>query len=488
MSHADHRSFASLSDATQSPYDLIIIGGGPGGYVAAIRAAQLGLKTALVEDQHLGGICLNWGCIPTKALLKSASVYDSLHHVQDYGVHTDNIRAQVKDMVQRSRDVSARLQQGVQGLLKHHNIDVFQARGSLEPLTSGQGHGVRLDVQHTESEPRWIHAQRVIIATGARARTLFQDVPGIWTARQAMLPDEIPARLLIIGAGAIGVEFASFYRMLGTHVTLVESAPRLLPHEDADIASIMQQELSKQGIDWHSHALVSGVSVQEKSGYEAQWRNTETDKIHHWHGDRVLIAIGVVGNTEGLGLEHTAVVVQNGHIVTHTAGMTDELGVYAIGDVAGAPWLAHKASHEGVICVEHIAGHNHSHQLDISSIPGCIYSVPQVASIGMTENKALASGHRIKTGKFPFSANGQAIAYGHTTGMVKVIFDQDTGELLGAHMIGHGVSEMIQGLAVAKTLQATEEDLKRVIFPHPTMSEAIHEAILDADKMALHRI
>ncbi|MBM3631623.1 MAG: dihydrolipoyl dehydrogenase [Alphaproteobacteria bacterium] len=522
----------------KDPFDVIVIGGGPGGYVAAIRAAQLGLKTALVEGKHLGGVCLNWGCIPTKALLKSASMLASASYMESFGLTlpSGDIGIDLGVMVRRSRQLANTLQLGIKGLLAKNGVSVFSAWASFEPLSavpngpsapqilasSSVSNGphpttdslavskdswgqtlvnsahpakVRTDKSHktvvhtlrltnTHQEIGHLFGKNIVIATGARARTLFPDDLGIWSASQAMTPEKRPESILIIGAGAIGIEFASFYRTLGTDVTVVEQSDTILPIEDAEIVAIASQSFIQQGIILETGCTVNHVVKNQDDSYTAIIKNLKTGVEKSWTGERVLVAIGVIGNTEHLGLDHTAVRTEKGHIVTHAHHTTDELGVYAIGDVAGAPWLAHKASHEGVACIEYIAGLN-PQPSDPSLIPGCTYSMPQIASIGLTERAAAAQG-AIKVGRFPFAANGQAMAYGESTGLVKVIFDEQTGELLGAHMVGAGVSELIQGFVIAKTMQATEADLQRVIFPHPTFSEMMHEAVLDADHMGLH--
>jgi dihydrolipoamide dehydrogenase len=516
----------------KEPFDVIIIGGGPGGYVAAIRAAQLGLKTALIEGKHLGGVCLNWGCIPTKALLKSASMLASACHMESFGLRLPpgDIGIDLDVMVQRSRQLASTLQSGIKGLLAKNAVSVFSAWGSFESISarvnidpiasSHRPHGSEpiadsalgslgkthcktsdaftgiptntprrpdlhtLRLTNENQEIGHLFGKNIVIATGARARTLFPDELGVWSATQAMIPEKRPESILIIGAGAIGIEFASFYRTLGTDVTVVEQSPTILPIEDEEIVAIAAKSFIKQGITLETGSTVNHVVKNLDESYTATIKNLKTGGEKTWTGERVLVAIGVIGNTEHLGLDHTAVRTEKGHIVTHAHHTTDELGVYAIGDVAGAPWLAHKASHEGIACIEYIAGLK-PHTSDSSLIPGCTYSMPQIASIGLTERAAAAQG-AIKVGRFPFSANGQAMAYGESTGLVKVIFDEKTGELLGAHMVGAGVSELIQGFVIAKTMQATEADLQRVIFPHPTFSEMMHEAVLDADHMGLH--
>lgn len=462
-------------------YDVIIIGGGPGGYVAAIRACQLGLRTALIEEKHWGGVCLHWGCIPTKALLKSSSFFHAAHTLGQFGVSVENIVAEITTMVQRSRAVSHQLSQGLQGLLQKNGMDLFQARGQIQKR-SGPDYKILLSNQQTLQSPN------IILATGARPRSIFSPDLGLWSYREAMMPEKIPTSLLIVGAGAIGIEFASFYSALGTKVTVVEQAKTILALEDEEIRDLAYKSFVKEGIHFHLSCTIERVekiSHGSASGSFAVKIRSKEGKIEDWQGEKVLLAIGVIGNTENLGLEHTKVRVKDGHIVVHGTGQTEEQGMYAIGDVAGPPWLAHKASHEGVICVESIAGRP-SHPLDPMQIPGCVYSAPQIASIGLTEHQAKEKGIPIRVGRSPFVANGQALAQGETTGLVKVLFHETTGELLGAHMVGYNVSELIQGFSIAKALEATDEALQRVIFPHPTLSEVMHEAILDACGQSIH--
>ena len=466
-----------------STFDIIVIGGGPGGYVAAIRAAQIGKKVALVEATHLGGICLNWGCIPTKALLKSSHLMQIAKTMPDFGVSVRDVQANMEAMVQRSRAIAAQLQKGVETLLKSNNVTIFHAFGSLTGQKKEGRHLVSLSKDNKMLDP--IDGKNIILSTGARSRTLFSDVEGIWSSREAMTQSTTPRSLLVIGAGAIGVEFASFFHALGTQVTLVEQSDRILPAEDEEISALAFKEFSRQGMTLLTRHTAATVKKDAQGCYKVDLENLDNKKITPWTGEHVLVAIGVVGNTQNIGLETTKIQVdKGGHIVTKGVCETDEPGIYAIGDVAGAPWLAHKASHEGLACVESIVT-GKGHAIDPLLVPGCVYSAPQIASIGLTESAAAKRGD-IKVGRFPFAANGQALAQNERVGLVKVIFDKKTGELLGAHMLGHSVSELIQGFAIAKTLEATEEDLKKVIFPHPTLSEMIHEAILDADQMALH--
>lgn len=457
-------------------FDLIVVGGGPGGYVAAIRAAQLGMRTALVEKAHLGGICLNWGCIPTKALLRSADVLRLVRDAAQFGIKVGAPQADLAAMVARSRAVAAQLQRGVTHLMKKNGVAVINGHGCL----AGNG---KLHVEG-EQGSLVLSARHIILATGARARALpglKPDGNTVWSYREALVPAAVPKRLLVIGAGAIGIEFASFYHALGSEVSVVEMADRVLPVEDEEISSHVADALKKQGFN-----LYVGCRVKSSSKTGASWQ-VELDgaSTRTLEADVVLCAAGIVGNVENLGLEGTAVKVEKTHIVTDAYGATGEPGVYAIGDVAGAPWLAHKASHEALVCVEKIAGLD-PHPLDMTRIPACTYSHPQVASVGMTEAQAKARGHAVRVGKFPFAANGKAIALGATGGFAKVVFNAASGELLGAHMVGEEVTEMIQGYAVARELESTEAELMATVFPHPTQSEAMHEAVLAAYDRALH--
>ncbi|WP_029047661.1 dihydrolipoyl dehydrogenase [Cupriavidus sp. amp6] len=460
-----------------SSFDLAIVGGGPGGYVAAIRAAQLGMRTAVIEKEALGGICLNWGCIPTKALLRSADVLRLVKDAAAYGVTVAEPRADVPAMVARSRAVAAQLNKGVAHLMKKHGISVLNGHGRL----AGQG---RLQVRGPDGRASTVGAGHIVLATGARARALPQlpvDGSTVWSYREALAPPAIPRRMLIVGAGAIGVEFASFYHAVGVQVTLVEMAGRILPTEDAEISAQVASQLRRDGIAIHDGTRLEGAQ-RVASGWRVTLAGSASTQLET---DVVLVAAGIVGNVEELGLECTGVKVERTHIVTDAFGQTGEPGVYAIGDVAGPPWLAHKASHEGVICVERIAGLQ-PHALDPRRIPACTYSHPQVASVGLTEAQAIAAGHRVRVGRFPFSANGKAIAMGATAGLAKVVFDEGSGELLGAHMVGDEVTEMIQGYGIAQALETTEAELMAAVLPHPTMSEAMHEAVLAAYGRALH--
>ena len=455
-------------------FDLIVIGGGPGGYVAAIRAAQLGMKTAVVEREHLGGICLNWGCIPTKALLRSSEINHLLHHLPEYGFSADNIKFDLSAVVKRSRGVAKQLASGVGHLLKKNKVAVFMGDGKLAGKNT------------VAVGDKTLTAPHIILATGARARQLpglESDGKLIWSYKEAMVPTAMPKSLLVIGSGAIGIEFASFYRNMGAEVTVVEVLDRVLPVEDQEISAFARKAFEKQGMKIITGAKVTAAKKNADSITATIEAGGKTQEIT---ADRIISAAGIVGNVEGLGLEGTKVVVERSHVVIDEYCRTGEPGVYAIGDIAGAPWLAHKASHEGVVCVEKIAGLNDVHPIDWSNIPGCTYCRPQVASVGLTEAKAKEQGHEVRVGRFPFIGNGKAIAMGEPEGMVKVVFDAGSGELLGAHMIGAEVTEMIQGYAVAKTLETTETDLMHTVFPHPTVSETMHEAVLDAYGRAIH--
>ena len=460
-------------------FDVIVVGGGPGGYVAAIRAAQLKLKTALVERADLGGVCLNWGCIPTKALLRTAEIYHYLSHPDDYGLSAKAVTFDIGKVVKRSRAVAARLSSGVDHLLKKNKVAVFDGHGRLD----GKG---KVRVEEDGKAVAELSGKHIILATGARARSLKGLEPDgklVWTYMEAMVPEVMPKSLLVIGSGAIGIEFASFYRTLGAEVTVVEILPRILPVEDEEISAQARTAFEKQGMTIHTGTTVAGLKKDVKgvtATIEAEGKKSELAV------ERVILAVGIVGNVEDIGLEGTKVKVDDGHIVVDAWCETGEPGVYAIGDVIGPPWLAHKASHEGVICVERIAGLKGVHPLDVSRVPGCTYCHPQVASVGLTEKAAAEAGHQVRVGRFPFIANGKAIALGEPEGMIKVVFDAQTGQLLGAHMIGAEVTELIQGYGVAMALETTEADLMHTIFPHPTLSEMMHEAVLDAYGRAIH--
>ncbi len=464
--------------------DLVVIGSGPGGYVAAIRASQLGLKTMIVERDALGGVCLNWGCIPTKALLRTAEVYTNMKHAADFGLKAENISFDLKAVVERSRGVSGRMEKGVGFLMKKNNIDVVYGTARLE-----KGSAAPVVKVKTKDGEDVIKAKHVILATGARARTipgagLEPDGKFIWTAKEAMIPDVMPKKLLVIGSGAIGIEFASFYNALGAETTVVEMVDRILPAEDEEISKFAEKQFKKQGMK-----ILTSASVEKLEKGAASVKatiKTKDGKTETVEADRVVLAIGITGNTENLGLEALGAKIDRGHVTVNEWLETGVKGLYAIGDVVGAPWLAHKASHEGVLCVEKIAGLKGLHPMDVTKIPGCTYSNPQVASVGLTEAKAKAAGHKVKIGRFPFVGNGKAIALGEPEGMVKTVFDEKTGELLGAHMIGAEVTELIQGFGLARSMEGTEEDLMHAIFPHPTLSEMMHESVLDAYGRVVH--
>ncbi|AUW58620.1 dihydrolipoyl dehydrogenase [Sphingobium sp. SCG-1] len=460
-------------------FDLIVLGSGPGGYVAAIRASQLGLKTAIVERESLGGICLNWGCIPTKALLRTSEIYHYMQHADKYGLSVQKPAFDLEKVVARSRGVAKQLNQGVTGLMKKNKITVYFGDGKL---TGKNTLSVTKDGKATD-----LSAINIIIATGARARDLpFAKADGkrIWTYRHAMVPTEMPTKLLVIGSGAIGIEFASFYNDMGAKVTVVEMLDRILPVEDADISDFMMKALGKLGMDLRVSTGVQKITDTGK-GISAEIKDKD-GKVTTEEFSHVIVAVGIVPNNEGIGLEELKIAKdQRGHIEADEFCRTNVPGIYAIGDVTGAPWLAHKASHEAIIAVEHAAG-GHPHAMDKANIPGCTYCHPQVASVGLTEAKAKEAGYKVKVGKFPFIGNGKAIALGETDGFVKTVFDEATGELLGAHMVGAEVTEMIQGYVIGKTLETTEAELMETVFPHPTISETMHESVLGAYGRALH--
>jgi len=460
-------------------YDVIVVGGGPGGYVCAIRCAQLGLKTAVVERDRMGGICLNWGCIPTKALLRSSEIWHLMHRLNEFGFSADNFKFDIAKIVARSRAVSKQLSDGVSFLMKKHKITVIPGEAKL----TGKGKlTVTKDGKTTD-----VTAKNIVLATGARARTLPHLQPDgklVWTYREAMIPDSFPKSLLVVGSGAIGIEFASFYRTLGAEVTVVEMLDRVLPVEDEEISAFAAKAFTKQGMKLKVATQVTELKkgadnvtcvLKDKAG------KTEEVTV-----DRVILAMGIVGNVENIGLEAAGIKVEKTHVVAGKYGETGVDGVWAIGDLVGAPWLAHKAMHEGVIVAEKIAGVKGVHPLNTSNVPGCTYCWPQVASVGLTEAAAKATGRKIKVGKFPFIGNGKAIALGEAEGLVKTVFDAATGELLGAHMVGAEVTELIQGYTVAKSGELTDQELAHTIFPHPTLSEMMHEAVLAADGAALH--
>jgi len=463
-------------------FDVIVIGAGPGGYVTAIRASQLGLKTAIVEREALGGVCLNWGCIPTKALLKSGEVYEQLGHLADYGLKIEKASFDFAKVVERSRKVAAQLNAGVGYLMKKHKIEVVEGAAKLE---KGQG-APKVVVALKAGGTRTLQAKHVILATGARARTipaigLEPDGERVWTYREAMTPKTAPKSLIVVGSGAIGIEFASFYRALGSEVTVIEALARILPVEDEEVSATARKAFEKRGMTFRVGASVkklakskAGVTVELEAGGKTETLTAEV----------AIVAVGIAGNVEGLGLEALGVKIDKSHVVADAHGGTGVAGLYAIGDVAGPPWLAHKASHEGIHCIEHIAGLAPANLN--APIPGCTYSNPQIASVGLTEAQAKDQGITAKVGRFPFKVNGKAIASGETDGFVKTVFDAKTGALLGAHMIGAEVTEMIQGFALAITLEATEAELFATVFPHPTMSEAMHESALDAYERVIH--
>jgi dihydrolipoamide dehydrogenase len=463
-------------------FDLVIIGSGPGGYVAAIRAGQLGLKTAIVERENLGGICLNWGCIPTKALLKTGELYEGLEHLADYGLSVEGRSYDFERVIKRSRDVAKQLSSGVAFLMKKYKATVIDGVARLEPGASAP----RVVVAEKGGSSRVLEAKSVILATGARARTipaigLAPDGERVWTYREAMTPETRPASLVVIGSGAIGIEFASFYRALGSEVTVVEALPRILPLEDEEIAAAARKAYEARGIAFRAGAKVVGL---QKTGAGVAI-DLETDgKAERLEAEGAIVAVGIEANVEGIGVEGLGLKLDRGHVVVDHCGATNVKGLYAIGDVAGPPWLAHKAMHEGVHCVEHIAGLPVEHVT--APIPACTYAAPQIASVGLTEAQARDKGIEVKVGRFPFRVNGKAIASGETTGLVKTVFDASTGALIGAHMVGAEVTEMIQGFALAMTLEATEAELFATVFPHPTMSEAMHEASLAAFGRTLH--
>ncbi len=466
-------------------FDMVVLGSGPGGYVAAIRAAQLGFKTAVVERAELGGICLNWGCIPTKALLRSAEVFHNMKHAADFGLVADQLGFDIDKVVARSRGIAGQLSAGIKHLMKKNKITVIEGNGSL--VKPGQ-----LSVEK-DGKKTIVEATDIILATGARAKELPHlkaDGEQVWTYRHALTPKAVPGRLLVIGSGAIGIEFASFYNELGSDVTVVEMMDRVMPVEDEEISAFAAKSFKSQGIKLMLEASVTKLDKKKKSVIcTVEGKGGKAEQIEV---DNVIIAIGIDGNVANIGIEQNKIKVDRGHVVTDEWGHTGVKGVHAIGDLTGPPWLAHKASHEGVILVEKIARDRGTaeikdlHPMDKGNIPGCTYCRPQVASVGMTEKAAIAAGHKVRVGRFPFIGNGKAIAMGEAEGMMKTVFDAKTGELLGAHMVGAEVTEMIQGYTVARTLETTETELMHTVFPHPTMSEMMHEAVLDAFGKTLH--
>ena len=459
-------------------FDVVVIGAGPGGYVAAIRAAQLGLKTAIVEREHMGGICLNWGCIPTKAMLRSSEVFHLMHRAKEFGLKADNIGYDLDAVVKRSRGVAKQLSAGVAHLMKKNKIEAVMGEATIP--AKGKV-AVKTD-KGTED----LTAKNIILATGARARELpglEADGDLVWTYKHALMPPRMPKKLLVIGSGAIGIEFASFYNTLGAETVVVEVMDRILPVEDQEISAFAKKSFAKQGMTIMEKAMVK----QLDRGKGTVTAHIEKDgKVETHDFDTVISAVGIVGNVEGLGLEALGVKIDRTHVGVDAYCRTGVEGLYAIGDIAGAPWLAHKASHEGVMVAELIAGKNNVHPVTPEAIAGCTYCHPQVASVGYSEAKAKELGYEVKVGRFPFIGNGKAIALGDPEGMIKTVFDAKTGELLGAHMVGPEVTEMIQGYVVGRQLETTEEDLMNTVFPHPTISEAMHEAVLDAYDRVIH--
>jgi dihydrolipoamide dehydrogenase len=476
-----------MADTT---YDVVIIGSGPGGYVAAIRAAQLGLKTAVIERAFLGGICLNWGCIPTKALLRSAEVFHYMENAKDYGLAAKDVSFDPKAVVTRSRGVAAQLSNGVAFLLKKNKIDVIWGEATIDApgkiTVKATNAALKTDPPKGALGPGSYQTKNIVVATGARPRALPGIEPDkklVWTYFEAMNPDKMPKSLLVVGSGAIGIEFASFYHTLGVDVTVVEILPQILPVEDEEIATHARKRFEKAGIKIMTETKVSGL-VKGADNVKATIE-TKDGKKQEMTFDRVISAVGVVGNIENLGLEKLGVKTDRGCVVIDAVGKTNVPGVWAIGDVAGPPMLAHKAEHEGVITVEAIAG-QHPHAMDKAKIPGCTYCNPQIASVGLTEKKAKDAGYDIRVGKFPFIGNGKAIALGEPEGLVKTIFDKKTGQLLGAHLVGAEVTELIQGFVIAMNLETTEQELIQSVFPHPTLSETMHESVLAAYGRVIH--
>jgi dihydrolipoamide dehydrogenase len=478
----------------ESNFDVIIIGAGPGGYVTAIRAAQLGLKVAIVEREHLGGICLNWGCIPTKALLRSAEIFHYMNHAKDYGLSADNISFDAAAVVKRSRGVSGRLNGGVEHLLKKNKVQVIWGEAKVtKPGEVVVSKSSKKPMEPKHPDPKGAagegtyKAKHIIIATGARPRVLPGLEPDgklVWTYFEAMVPPEMPKKLLVVGSGAIGIEFASFYNAMGVDVTVVEIMDQIMPVEDIEIAGLACKQLEKGGLKIMTGTKVAGLN-KGANDVTAMLEDAK-GKTSELKVDRVISAVGVVGNIESLGLEALGVKTDRGCVVIDGYGKTNVAGIYAIGDVAGPPMLAHKAEHEGVICVDKIAGQPGVHPMKKEQIPGCTYCHPQVASVGLTERAAKEKGIDVKIGRFPFMANGKAIALGEDQGLIKTIFDKKTGQLLGAHMVGAEVTELIQGFVIAMGLETTEEDLMHTVFPHPTLSEMMHESVLDAYGRVIH--
>ena len=459
-------------------FDMIVIGAGPGGYVAAIRGAQLGLKVACVEREHLGGICLNWGCIPTKAMLRSSEVFHLMHRAKEFGLKADGIGYDLDAVVKRSRGVAKQLSGGIGHLFKKNKVTSIMGEAKI----TGKG---KVTVKVDKGE-QVLEAPAIVVATGARARNLpglEADGERVWSYKHALQPPHMPKKLLVIGSGAIGIEFASFYNTLGAQTTVVEVMDRILPVEDAEISAFARKQFEKQGMTILQKAVVKSLDRQ-KDKVVATIESNGKAETHEF--DTVISAVGIVGNVEGIGLEEAGVKIDRSHVVVDEYCRTGVEGIYAIGDIAGAPWLAHKASHEGVMVAELIAGRNDVHPVRTTDIAGCTYCHPQVASVGLTEAKAKEAGYEVKVGRFPFIGNGKAIALGEPEGMVKTVFDAKTGELLGAHMVGAEVTELIQGYVVGRTLETTEENLMHTVFPHPTLSEMMHESVLDAYGRAIH--
>ncbi len=464
---------------TTTSFDLIVIGGGPGGYIAAIRAAQLGMNAALIESEHLGGVCLNWGCIPTKALLHSAEAYHNMQKANDLGLEINEVGFDLKKIVERSRGISKRLNAGVGHLLKKNKVSVFDGRGRL----AGAG---KVGIEKNGKSIATLEAPHIILATGARPRSLPGLEPDgklIWTYKEALVPDALPKSLLVVGSGAIGIEFASFFHTLGAEVAVVEMLPQVLPFEDEEISARARKAFEARGMTIHTESTVKSLKKGKNSvtaRIEAAAQSTDIAV------ERVLVAAGIVGNVEDIGLEGTKAAFNKSHVITDEWCRTGEPGVYAIGDLTGPPWLAHKASHEAIVCIDKIAGAADVHPLDVSLIPACTYCRPQIASVGLTEAAAKEKGYDVRVGRFPYLGNGKAIAMGEAEGLVKTVFDGASGELLGAHMIGAEVTELIHGFTIARTLEATEAELMSTVFPHPTLSEVMHESVLDAFQRAIH--
>ena len=463
-------------------FDLIVIGGGPGGYVGAIRASQLGQKVAVIEKENLGGVCLNWGCIPTKALLRAAELKNNISHLSEFGIEIEGgVNINLEKVVARSRQVAERLSGGVSHLMKKHKVTVIKGVAKINKKISG---GWQIAVEGEKKST--VEATNIMLATGARARqipSMEADGDKIVTYRDAMVPKIMPKSLMVVGSGAIGIEFASFYNDMGVDVTIVEAMDRILNVEDREISDLAHKSFEKRGIKIHTSAKLEAIT---KSKNDVTATITIAGKQQKITSDRVIMAVGIIGNTENIGLEKIGVKTEKGHIVTNGFGATNVAGIFAIGDVTGPPWLAHKASHEAIICVEAMTNQSDVHPIAENSVPGCTYCRPQIASIGLTEDNAKAEGYEIKVGRFPLLANGKAIAMGEDEGLVKTIFCSKTGALLGAHLIGAEVTEMIQGYAIARTLETTEAELMHTIFPHPTISEAMHESVLDAFDRAIH--